>query len=143
KYLSGTVRLRSNITLFLEAGAEIVGTSELGRYQEFTPPKEKPVWARGHWHRALVLGDGVENVTITGRGVINGNKVFDPDGEEHMRGPHAVLFGNSKNVILRDIRIRHAANYAVMLEFTSNVEVRGVKITGGWDGVHFRGWKAN
>src|SRR5205807_9923512 len=85
--------------------------------------------------------EGVENVAIVGRGVIDGNKVFDPNGEEHMRGPHAVLFGNCKNVTLRDIRIRDAANYAVMLEFTSHVSVRGVKITGGWDGVHFRGWK--
>jgi hypothetical protein len=60
-----------------------------------------------------------------------------------MRGPHAVLFGNSKNITLRDVSIRDAANYAVMLEFTSKVEVRGVKITGGWDGVHFRGWRDN
>jgi hypothetical protein len=91
----------------------------------------------------LLLGVGVEHVAITGQGTINGNKVFDARGEERMRGPHTVLFGNSKNITLRDISIKDAANYAVMLEFTSQVEVRGVKITGGWDGVHFRGWKDN
>ena len=52
-----------------------------------------------------------------------------------------MLFGNSKNITIRDISIRDAGNYAVLLEFTSHVEVRGVKITGGYDGVHFRGWK--
>jgi hypothetical protein len=83
----------------------------------------------------------VENVVIAGQGVINGNKVFDPQGEERMRGPHGILFGNSKGITLRDISIKDAANYAVMLEYTSGVDVRGVKITGGWDGVHFRGWK--
>ena len=143
KYLTGTIRLRSNITLVLDAGAEIVGTSDLEQYQHFTPPGHTPLASRLWWHRALLLGEGVENVTITGRGAINGNKVFDAQGEEHMRGPHAVLFGNCKNIALRDISIRDAANYAVMLEFTSHVEVRGVKITGGWDGVHFRGWKDN
>ena len=143
KYLTGTVRLKSNVTLLLEAGAEIVGTSDLEQYENFSPPEGTPLARNHHWHRALVLGVGVENATITGRGVINGNKVFDANGEEHMRGPHAVLFGNSKNITLRDISIRDAANYAVMLEFTSQVEVRGVKITGGWDGVHFRGWKDN
>jgi len=143
KYLTGTVRLKSDVTLLLDAGAEIVGTSDLDQYQNFSPPEGTPLAQNHHWHRALLLGVGVENVTITGRGVINGNKVFDPNGEEHMRGPHAVLFGNCKNITLRDVSIRDAANYAVMLEFTSRVEVRGVKITGGWDGVHFRGWKDN
>jgi hypothetical protein len=141
RYLSGTVHLKSNVTLLLDAGAEIVGTSDLELYQNFTPPGETPLANRLRWHRALLLGVGVENVTITGRGTINGNKVFDPRGEERMRGPHAVLFGDSKNITIRDVSIVDAANYAVMLEFSSGVDIRGVKITGGWDGVHFRGWK--
>ena len=143
RYLTGTIRLKSNVTLMLDTGAEIVGTSDLEQYQNFDPPGSTPLASRSRWHRALVLGVGVENVSICGRGVINGNKVFDARGEERMRGPHAVLFGNSKGITLRGISIKDAANYAVMLEFTSQVEVRGVKITGGWDGVHFRGWKDN
>jgi len=143
KYLTGTVHLKSNVTLMLEAGAEIVGTSDLEQYQNFTPPRDTPLASRLRWHRALILGEGIENVGIVGKGIINGNKVFDPRGEERMRGPHALLLGNCKNVTIRDISIRDAANYAMMLEFTSEVEIRGVKITGGWDGIHFRGWKDN
>jgi len=141
KYLTGTVQLKSNITLMLDAGSEIVGTSELNQYRNFTPPASTPLADRVRWHRALILGDGVENVTITGRGIINGNNVPDARGEEGLRGPHAVLFGNSQHITIRDVSIRDAGNYAVMLELTSHVELRGVKITGGWDGVHFRGWK--
>ena len=96
-----------------------------------------------HWHRALVLADGAENIAITGQGVINGSNVVDAEGEEGVRGPHAVLFGNCKNVRLRDISIHNAGNYAILLEFTSDVEVRGVKVLGGYDGVHFRGWIDN
>lgn len=142
-YLTGTIHLKSNITLLLEAGAQIVGTSDLDQYQNFNPPGSTPLADRNRWHRALLLGVDVENVAITGQGLINGNKVFDPRGEERMRGPHTILFGNSRNIALRDVSIMDSANYAVMLEFTSQVEVRGVKITGGWDGVHFRGWKDN
>ncbi len=143
KYLTGTINLESNITLLVEAGAEIVGTGDLDQYQNFNPPGSTPLADRNRWHRALILGVGVENVAIMGPGTINGNKVFDPRGEERMRGPHTVLFGNSKGIVIRDVSIKDSANYAVMLEFTSEVEVRGVKITGGWDGVHFRGWKDN
>src|SRR3954454_18384272 len=117
RYLTGTVRLRSNVTLQLDAGAAIVGTPDVEQYEGFTPPEKTPLAERRRWHRALVLGDGVENVAITGRGVIDGNNVVDPTGEERMRGPHAILFGNSRNITLRDISVRDAANYAVMLEF--------------------------
>ena len=141
RYLTGTIQLKSHLTLVLEAGATIVGTSDLDQYKNFSPPGETPLADRLRWHRSLILGDGVENVTIAGQGVIDGNKIADPQGEERMRGPHAVLFGNSKDVTIRDISIRDAANYAVMLELTSGVAIRGVKVTGGWDGIHFRGWK--
>jgi Pectate lyase superfamily protein len=141
KYLTGTVHLKSNVTILLDAGAELIGTPDLDQYQGFTPPARYPLVANLRFHRAMILGDGVENVTITGRGVINGNNVVDAEGEEGVRGPHALLFGNSKNITIRDISIRDAGDYAVLLEFTSHVEVRGIKITGGYDGVHFRGWK--
>jgi len=142
RYLTGTIRLASNITLQLDAGAEIIGTSDLTQYEAYDPTgvSTSPMSA-SPWFRALVLGSNVENVTIAGHGAINGNKVFDAEGEEHMRGPHGIIFGNSHNIHLRDVSIRDAANYAVLLMYTSDVEVRGVKVTGGWDGIHFRGWK--
>src|SRR5436190_18536299 len=38
RYLTGTIHLKSNVTLQLDAGAEIVGTSDLQQYQNFEPP---------------------------------------------------------------------------------------------------------
>src|SRR5437762_310513 len=91
RYLTGTIHLKSNITVMLEAGAEIVGTPDLDQYQNFTPPGQTPLANRLRWHRAVILGEGVENITIPGRGIIDGNKVLDARGEERMRGPHALL----------------------------------------------------
>ncbi|MGQ9591723.1 MAG: glycoside hydrolase family 28 protein, partial [Planctomycetota bacterium] len=141
EYLSGTVRLASKVVLKLEAGARLVGTSELGEYEHFTPPPEAPEARNLKWHRALVLLDGVEDAAILGPGTIDGNKVFDPRGEEKMRGPHTIVVGASRRVRIEDLWIRDSANYAVLIEFSDEVEVRRAKITGGWDGVHFRGWK--
>ncbi len=140
RYLSGTVHLKSNVTLYLEAGAVLMGSTDLEGYQNFTPPKGMPESRWTRWHRALILGDHVENVAIAGPGMVDGNKVFDPKGEEKMRGPHTILLGISKNITIRDISIQDSANYAVMLEDCQRVDVRNVKFTGGWDGVHFRGW---
>ncbi|MHC4642039.1 MAG: glycoside hydrolase family 28 protein [Planctomycetota bacterium] len=140
RYISGTVHLKDNVTLFLEAGATLVGTSKLDDYQYFTPPANTPEARFGKWHSALILGVGVKNVNIVGPGVIDGNKVFNPRGEEKMRGPHTIILGNCRNVNISNITIKDSANYAVMIEFSEQVDVRRVKVTGGWDGVHFRGW---
>jgi len=93
----------------------------------------------GKWHRGLIVGENVENVTIEGEGVIDGNKVFDPTGEERMRGPHAIVFVNCKNFLIRNITIVDAANYGIFFQVSDDVEIDNVLIKGGWDGVHFRG----
>jgi len=139
RYLSGTIHLKSNVTLALDAGATLVGTADLDQYQHFRPSGEpESRWLR--WHRALVLADGAENVAMVGPGTIDGANVFDPRGEEKMRGPHAVLLGHCRGVVIRDLAIRDAANYAILFEGTDGVEIRHVRITGGYDGIHFRGW---
>ncbi len=139
RYLSGTVHLRSRVVLFLEAGATLVGTTNLAQYQQPTLPAFMPEARWGKWHRALVLGENVEDVTIAGQGTIDGNKVYDPTGEERMRGPHTILFVNCRRFTLRDVSVVDSANYAIFFQVSDQVEVRNVKFTGGWDGVHFRG----
>jgi polygalacturonase len=57
-----------------------------------------------------------------------------------MRGPHTIVLGNSRNLVIRDVNVRDSANYAVLLEGCDQVDIRNIKVTGGWDGVHFRGW---
>jgi len=139
KYLSGTVHLKSHVTLFLEAGATLIGTTDLDQYQYPKIPEFMPEAKWGKWHRALILGDGLEDIAIVGQGIIDGNKVFDPTGEERMRGPHTFLFVNCRKVTVRDVSFVDSANYAILFHVSSQVEVRNVKFTGGWDGVHFRG----
>ena len=139
RYLSGTIRLRSGVTLFFEAGARLIGTTNLALYQQPTPPDFMPEARWGKWHRALILGENLEDVTIAGPGVIDGNKVFDPTGEERMRGPHTIVFVNCRRFTIRDVSIVDAANYGVFFQVSDQVEVRNVTFTGGWDGVHFRG----
>jgi len=138
-YLSGTIHLKSHVELFLEAGAKLVGTRSLDEYQHPTPPAFLPESGWGKWHRALILGDGVEDIGISGQGVIDGNKVFDPTGEEKMRGPHTLVFVNCRNVTVRDVSFLDSANYAILFLVSDEVDIYDVKFTGGWDGVHFRG----
>ncbi len=139
RYLAATIHLKSRVTLYLEAGARLVGVKDPNLYQYPTPPAFLPEARWGKWHRALILADGAEDIEIAGPGVIDGNKVFDPTGEERMRGPHTFVFVNCRNVTVRDVSFVDSANYAIFFQISDHVDIRNVKFTGGWDGVHFRG----
>lgn len=141
-YLSGTVVLKSNVHVRLEAGSRIVGTRDLTQYRYFTPPAGTFEARNPRWHSALILMDGVQNVSISGEGTIDGNNVRDPKGEERMRGPHALVAGNSHGISIRDVHFRDAGNYHMLLEWSNDIEIRNVKASGGWDGVHLR-WTKN
>jgi hypothetical protein len=127
-YLTGTIDLKSNVTLWLDAGAVIRGSQNLAHYHTGI--------AGQAWYMALILGKGVENVAIAGHGTIDGDKVFDPKGEENMRGPHAALFVDCRNVTVRDVAFKDAANYALIIRSTEGVNVDGMTARGGWDGIN-------
>lgn len=138
-YLTGTLRLRSRVSLYLDAGARLVGTTNLNEYRQPNLPDSLPEARWGKWHRGLILGENVEDITLAGPGVIDGNRVFDPTGEERMRGPHTLVFVNCRRFTIRDLTFVDSANYAIYFQVSDEVEVRDVKFVGGWDGVHWRG----
>jgi hypothetical protein len=139
RYLSGTLHLRSRVTLGFEAGAALIGTTNLSLYQQPAVPGFMPEAKWGKWHRGLLLGENVEDVTLAGPGVIDGNKVFDPTGEERMRGPHTLVLVNCRRITVRDLTFLDSANYAVFFQVSDDVEFRNARFVGGWDGIHWRG----
>ena len=102
RYLSGSLRLRTGVELHLATGARLVGSKDLDAYLGF----ESGDWGKGRWNRGLIVGEGLRNIAITGAGMIDGNKVFDPKGEAGMRGPHTILLSDCRDVRLDGVTIR-------------------------------------
>jgi polygalacturonase len=67
-YRSGTVILKSNVTLYLEAGATLLGSTDLNDY---IPQPGPPVDSDAN-QRHLIFARDAENICIAGPGRIDG-----------------------------------------------------------------------
>jgi len=127
-YLSGTILLQSNVTLWIDAGARILGSTNLSDYR--WPERQ------GEWYGAIILANGVHNVAIMGQGTIDGQNLTNPHGEENLRGPHGALFYNCKDVVVRDVTFKDAGNYSLIMRSCERVNIDNLTAFAGYDGIN-------
>lgn len=115
RYVTGAVQLKSGVSIRLREGAVIVGSTNIYSYKG---------------HKAIFWGEGVENMSIFGTGVIDGRGpalLDDIAAQIRMKHipedavvPTLVYLKDCKNVILKDFILRYPATRMI---FTSS---RGV-----------------
>ena len=113
-YRCGTLFLRDNVTLHLEAGASILGSPNLADYPA---PETSFVDAVGDIRgRALILAERVSNVALTGEGLIDGNGgAFLQNAPEHKSRPFLVRLVHARGVTLSGLQLRASAAWTVHL----------------------------
>jgi len=128
-FLSGTITLRSHITLRIEAGATLLGSRDDAHYPTLHPPTANTQLAQ--CRRALVYAESADDVGIEGEGTIDGNADVDkwrgmsrPEGER----PMAVFTALSRNVRIENIRVRNAAAWAVVNLEVEHLVIRGISV---------------
>jgi len=130
-YLTGSLHLRSNIHIYLEPGAVILGSQKKEDYDPFEElnfPNDAD-HETSFFHHSLLWGEDIENVFITGFGTINSN--FTKRG-----GPKALAFKRCKNIRIEGITIRNCPNYSISLLGCEQVTIDKVQILNGYaDGI--------
>ena len=146
-----TLYLRSGVELYLEKGAVLQGVADPDAYAPYIPHNDLTRYDSGNgtanancvndrqWMKAFLIGDGVQNASIAGKGTIDGSHVFDVRGEENMRGPHTIIIAEAEGFRMEGITITRASNYAFLGYALKAPVFEGVTITEGWDGIHIRG----
>jgi len=126
KYITGGLKLRSNVTIQFEEGAILESSSNLSDFGEW------------NWTNGLIMGDSLKNIAIIGKGLLDGIDLQNPEGEEGFRGPHLIRLTNCDSIIIRDITIKRSANWAINCRKCTNGIIENVNIRGGHDGIHTR-----
>ena len=143
-FLTGSILLKSKVNLFLESNAVVKGINNLEKYRSISDLNQDETYYKvkpRNWNKALLLGDQVEDVSITGEGVIDGAHIQDKKGEEGMRGPHILFLSRSKGIKISGVKLRRASNYAFMSYDIERASFDNLLVEEGWDGIHIRGGK--
>lgn len=145
-YKTGSLRIYSNTKLSLKAGCRILAYNSISDFTDFNE-KTKIQYVNDkhmirlwnlpkHYFKAIFGAYNAENITICGEkgSLIDGNNIFDPNGEEHFRGQMGLTFSNVKNLKLEGYEVINSANWSHAIIDCSNVNIQRVKINGGHDG---------
>jgi polygalacturonase len=148
-YLCYTIHLKSNVVLYLDQGAKVVAADSPERGDTNTKAydlAEPNQWDKfqdyghSHWRNSLFWGEGVENVSILGPGLIWGKGLSSgrndgPRAEQAGVGNKAIALKNCHNITLRDFSILHGGHFAILATGADNFTIDNLKIDTNRDGI--------
>ena len=169
RYLSFSIRLRSNLELRLDPGAVIVAakpSAALGAYDAPEPNDWGDVhqyqdFGHSHWHNSLLWGEDLTNVSIVGPGLIDGTTGLarhasypssGPNGTGAARAPgdplppevlgvgnKAIALKNCRGVTLRDFSILNGGHFALLATGVDHLTCDNLKLDTNRDGLDIDG----
>lgn len=144
-FLTGTIELRSFVTLHLAPKARLLGSKAKSDYKagEGIPP--------GNGNMVMIFAANAERICIEGQGTIDGNGAAFNNGKGdgtgpggtpgNMDRPHLVIFYKVKHLLVRDAFFTNSAYHCFRLLHCNNVQIHGVRIHNrvnrNNDGFHF------
>jgi polygalacturonase len=156
-YLCYSIRLKSNVALNLDQNAVIIAaqpagepttnpndsTSGSGAYdlaEPNTPWDAYQDYGHNHWHNSLLWGEGLENISITGPGLLWGRGLSrgwgaGPVAEHAGVANKTISLKNCRNVTLRDFSILKGGHFGVLATGVDNFTIDNLKIDTDRDGI--------
>jgi hypothetical protein len=136
KFITGTIRLHSNINYHFENGAMLIGSHSIDHYNKpegesnimLISLQQKPAVREAL--RVLIDGSSVQNVSFTGQGIIDGNgkSFWDKDFKPLERPEPWINFRNAKNISIRDITFQNAPSHVLRFADSERITIDGIKI---------------
>jgi polygalacturonase len=129
QYLTGSLFLRNNITLYLDAGAVILGSEN---HQDY--PIIHSRWEGMHQeaYAPLIGGTHLQNIAVLGRGTIDGRgavwwKALKEKTLAHPR-PRLISFSECKNVLIEGITAVNSPSWTINPVHCQNINIHAITI---------------
>ena len=145
-YLCGSIRLKSNVDLHLTPGARIqAAPASMKAYDEsevFGGPEYQD-GGHTYFHNSLIWAEGQHNVSITGRGTIDGDGLTKHDTENAGNvqggsigtGDKAIALKLCRNILIRDVTIVRGGHFAIIVTGCDIGTIDNVLIDTNRDGI--------
>ena len=138
-YLSFSIRLRNNITLYFDNGANLIAALNVQGQAGYDAP-ESNQWdmyqdfGHSHWHNSLIWGENLENIAITGHGRIIGNGLTRNARAGQGPANKAIALKLCRNVVIKDISILKGGHFCLLATGVDNMTIDNVKLDTNRDG---------
>ena len=128
RYLTGSVQLKSNVSIELNEGAVLVGTTSIYDYMAIKSVK------------ALIIADGQQNIGVTGKGVIEGQGagVIEQITKQIQKGylnesiaqasPDLIALSNCSGINIEGINLQNATGNFVAFSACKQISMKGISI---------------
>lgn len=136
-YTTGSIRLKSNITLVLDAGAVLVAMPGVMDLWE-SNPNDKGLMdaAYYHWEASLIWGKNLKNVKIYGPGTLDGSMLTRSSKVPKGTGDKCIALKLCDNIEIRNLNIREGGHYAILATGCSDLLIDNVTIKTSRDGLN-------
>jgi polygalacturonase len=146
-YLCYSIHLKSKVSLYLDQGAAIVAAdpaADVSKSYDLAesnkPWEEYQDYGHNHWHNSLIWGEGLNDVSIGGPGLIWGKGLSrgwgaGPVAEHAGVANKAIALKNCRNVLLRDFSILHGGHFGILATGVDNLTIDNLKIDTNRDGM--------
>ena len=128
RYVIGTVQVKSNVTLSLDHGAELLGSQDMKDY-----PIDKLRPAREGNSECLLYAEDATNIRIEGLGVIDGRgsreffpRRAGPGGKDNR--PRLIRFENCKNLTFSGVTYKRSAFWGLHLIDCKDIHFNGITV---------------
>ena len=123
-FLSGTIYMKTGVTLKLAAGCTLLGSSDLKDY----PPAVQAFrsYTDNYTDKSLIYAEGAERIAIVGRGTIDGQGASFK-GPYKVR-PYTIRFIECRNVTVEDITLRNSPMWMQHYMACDDVRITGVTV---------------
>lgn len=141
-YASHSIRLKSNISLYIDQGATIRAAepTEAAGYDvaEPNPWDRHQDFGHSHWQNSLIWGIDLHDISILGPGLIDGTDVLsrgEPRPGSAIRPANkAIALKLCRNVTIRDVSILMGGHFAIITTGVDNLTIDNVKVDTNRDG---------